>query len=194
MVLNRSYVISGLCVKENVFLKNHVLCDPSWNNLSIYLLWLQSSCTDRNELHLYRNEGHAGSHCTPERTHVCTAPHTDHQWEKNKGGSQSGQQIMASWPKRNREAMKQGRDMPGLEFQEGRSTICRMGFKGQDWRLDNQWEGLCDHGREWWWPAAGQLQEEDRERTRLRCKQEQRGKGPGGSWINCPVLQRQHVA
>lgn len=52
MVLNRSYVISGLCVIENIFWKNSVLCNPSWNNLSIYLLWLQSSCTNINVLQI----------------------------------------------------------------------------------------------------------------------------------------------
>lgn len=73
------------------------------------------------------------------------------------------------------------------------TTICRIGFKVWGSKLENQWEGLCDHGREWWWPAARELQQEDREGTKLRCKQEQRWEGLGRSWINYVVLQRQHV-
>lgn len=52
MVPNRSYVIFGLCVIENIFWKNSVLYNPSWNNLSIYLLWLQSSRTNVNVLRI----------------------------------------------------------------------------------------------------------------------------------------------
>lgn len=52
MVPNRSYVISGLCVIESTFWKNNVLYNPSQNDLSIYLLWLQSSCTNINVLQI----------------------------------------------------------------------------------------------------------------------------------------------
>lgn len=52
MVLNRSYVIFGLCVIENIFWKNSALYNPSWNNLPIYLLWLQSSRTNINVLQI----------------------------------------------------------------------------------------------------------------------------------------------
>lgn len=54
MVLNGSYVSFGLCVIENIFWKTGALYHPSWNNLSIYLLWLQSSSTNINVLQIMR--------------------------------------------------------------------------------------------------------------------------------------------
>lgn len=67
IVLNGSYVISGLCVRENIFWENCALYNLPWNNLSIYLLWLQFFRTNVNVLQMKSCIWQSTHHCQLEQ-------------------------------------------------------------------------------------------------------------------------------
>lgn len=113
-------MISGLCVIENIFWKNSALYNPPWNNLSIYLLWLQSSRTNINVLQMKSCIWQSTHHCQLEQrlllvnsTHIKSRPmasyllNMDYVCEHSRCGNaatsrstlQAGKNLGASlWP------------------------------------------------------------------------------------------------
>lgn len=70
-----------LCVIENIFWKNSALYNPPWNNLSIYLLWVQFSRTNINVLQMKSCIWQSTHHCQLEQslllvnsTHIKSRP------------------------------------------------------------------------------------------------------------------------